>query len=95
MVNITQILQIVTNGFLSLLRKVKPRPNEESLVNYLKSKINFLCLTAKLFISSNNIRQFELTAIIYSTIMQPNHTFKICEMPLIQTYADFIKIVLL
>ena len=95
MVNISQILQMVINGFLSLLRKVKPRPNEESLVKYLKSKINFLFLTAKLFISSINSRQFELTAIIFPTIMHPDYTYEICEMPLIQTYEDFIKIVLL
>ncbi len=95
MVNISQILQMVINGFHSLLRKVKPRPNEESLVKYLNSKINFLFLTAKLFISSINSRQFELTAIIFPTIMHPDYTYEICEMPLIQTYEDFIKIVLL
>jgi len=88
MVNISQILQFVQNGFSSLLRKVKPRPNDGSLVKYLKNKINFLCLTAKVWISSNNIRQFELTAIIYPTIINPDYTYEICEMPLVQTYDE-------
>jgi len=94
-VNISQILQLVSNGFFSLLQTLTPKLNEESLVNYLKSKINFLCFTARISISSCNDRQLSITAFIYPTIMHPDYTYEICEMPLIQTYDDFIKLVLL
>lgn len=94
-VNISQILQLVSNGFFSLLQTVKPKPNEEPLVNYLKSRINFLCFTARISISSCNDRQLSITAFIYPTIMHPDYTYEICEMPLIQTYDDFISLVLL